>query len=196
MFDDKPMNNLVARVMYKMHSPKRLQKEISIIRSGVLKVGDIALDFGCGPGNLSVVMAEEVGEKGIVYALDIHPLALQKVRELCNGKGINNVKTILTNNFSTGLSTNSIDIVFIFNTLGMVKDKISLLKEVGRILKNKGICIIYSKMPFGKPPCFIITQKDIERWAALADLKVIDVKEKTYCLRQNLKQSLQVKKNL
>ena len=148
MIKDRPIPNFVARIMFKMHSSERLQKEIKLIKSGLINSGDTILDFACGPGNLSMIMAEETGDKGEVYALDIHPLAIENTEKLIRQNNINNIKTILTDKSETGLADNTIDVVFVFNAIDMIKDKQKMINEIERVLKPQGKLIIRNKLNF------------------------------------------------
>ncbi|KFZ27460.1 MAG: Ubiquinone/menaquinone biosynthesis C-methyltransferase UbiE [Candidatus Izimaplasma bacterium HR2] len=142
MFKDRPVPNFFAKIMYKNHSPKRLKKEMNLINSGIIKKGDNILDIGCGPGHLSLYMAIATGRKGIVTALDIHPLAIKSVKELMVINDIKNINTVLTSNLDSGLLDNSVDIVFIFNSYYMIRDKNKLHYEIDRVLKKDGKLII------------------------------------------------------
>jgi len=128
--------------MYKRHSPKRLKNEIKLINSGFIKKGDNIIDIGCGPGHLSIYMAIATGRKGIVTALDIHPLAIKSVEELIAINDIKNINTVLTSSLDSGLEDNSTDIVYIFNSYDMIRDKKKLHDEINRILKKDGKLVI------------------------------------------------------
>jgi len=98
------MPNIIVKIMFKNHSsPRRLKDEISLINSGIIKQGNIILDFACGPGRLSWEMAKIVGNTVIVYALDIHPLAIKNTLDMIEKNQIYNIKTILTSDSKTGL---------------------------------------------------------------------------------------------
>lgn len=145
MIKDKPIPNIIARVMFRMHSPKRLQKEIKLIHSGLINIDDKILDFGCGPGHLSVEMAKETGINGVVYALDIHPLALKNTEDLISKSILKNIKTILSDQSETGLGNSTVDIIFIFNTIDMIHSKTRMINEFERVLKPGGLLIIRNK---------------------------------------------------
>jgi ubiquinone/menaquinone biosynthesis C-methylase UbiE len=142
MFKDRPVPNFIAKFMYNRHTSIRLEKEIKILNSGIVKKGDNLLDIGCGPGHLSLLMAMATGEKGFVTALDIHPLAIKSVKELMAKNNIDNIKTVLTSSLDSGLQDVSTDIVFIFNSYDMIRDKKKLHYEINRILKPGGMLVI------------------------------------------------------
>ena len=145
MIKDRPVPNFIAKKMYKRHSGSRIEKEKKLVNSGIITLGQKIIDIGCGPGHISVEMAQATGESGEVYALDIHPLAIKSVENLIEEKGITNMKTILTGEFKTGLPNNSIDIIFIINTYDMIRNKKKLHAEVKRVLKLDGKLIICNK---------------------------------------------------
>jgi ubiquinone/menaquinone biosynthesis C-methylase UbiE len=114
---DRPMNNFVFKLMsfefglrYLFSPPQNTLKEIGI------KLSFWMLDYGCGPGSYSIATAEFVGKSGKVYALDIHPLAIQRIQKIASKKGLTNIETIRSD-CATGLSDRSIDVVLLYNTL-------------------------------------------------------------------------------
>jgi len=102
-----------------------------------VKMGDIVLDYGCGPGSYTFAAAEVVGKKGKIYAADIHPLAIEKVKKKARKKNIENIKTIQTN-CDTKLPEDSIDVIICFDVLHDIDNKDNLLKEFHRVLKPNG----------------------------------------------------------
>jgi len=50
-----------------------------LLRAAGLKPGQTVLEVGCGPGFFTIPTARIVGEKGMVYAVDINPLAIRRV---------------------------------------------------------------------------------------------------------------------
>ena len=96
------------------------------------------LDYGCGPGSYSVVVAELVGTEGKVYALDIHPLAVKRVQKVASKKGLTNIETILSS-CKTGLEDKSVDIVLLYDVLHELEEPDVVLKEINRVLKPEGI---------------------------------------------------------
>jgi ubiquinone/menaquinone biosynthesis C-methylase UbiE len=131
----KPMSNmmfkmisLTAAVFYRViNLSSRLQK------SGV-RAGQTVLDFGCGSGHFTIAAAKMVGENGKVYALDVHPLAIEAVKSKVAKEGLLNVRTILSDR-NTGLPDESVDVVLLYRTFYLVKDKRGLLDELHRVLK-------------------------------------------------------------
>ena len=140
---DNPMPNMVFKMMSFMlalrHRFANLRKELE--KSGI-KEGQTILDFGCGPGHYAIAAARIVGEKGRIYALDIHPLAMRVVEKKARKEGLTNITTILSDR-DTGLPDESIDIVLLYDTIHLIGDKRALLKELHRVMKSSGILSIW-----------------------------------------------------
>jgi len=136
---DKPMSNFDFQFMsvgYKFRDfflpRKNILEEVGI------KSGFQVLDYGCGPGGYIVPLVKLVGESGKVYALDIHPLAIQKVQNIASKKQLANVETILSD-CQTGLPDNSLDVVLLYDIFHHLSDPDVVLKELHRVLKPDGI---------------------------------------------------------
>jgi ubiquinone/menaquinone biosynthesis C-methylase UbiE len=102
-----------------------------------IKEGDIVLDYGCGPGSYTLAAAEIVGDTGKIYAADIHPLAIDEVKERAKKKGLKNIQTILTD-CETNLDDNSIDLVLLLDIYHDLSDPEIILRELHRVLKKEG----------------------------------------------------------
>ena len=110
---------------------------IKKIEKSKIKRGDFVLDYGCGPGSYSFVAAKVVGKEGRIYAADIHPLAIEKIKKKAHKKNIENITTIQTD-CDTKLPDNSIEVVICFDVMHDIVDKNNLLKEFHRVLKPDG----------------------------------------------------------
>jgi ubiquinone/menaquinone biosynthesis C-methylase UbiE len=136
---DKPMSNFDFQFMsvgYKLRDfflpRKNILKEVGV------EPGFHVLDFGCGPGSYIVPLVKLVGESGKIYALDVHPLAIQRVQDIASKKQLANVETILSD-CQTGLPDNSLDAVLLYDAFHHLSDPNGVLKELHRVLKPDGI---------------------------------------------------------
>jgi ubiquinone/menaquinone biosynthesis C-methylase UbiE len=135
----KPKSGLDFRLMsltYKFRD--FLQPRMSVLDEVGIKEGHHVLDYGCGPGSYTVPLAELVGKSGKIYALDVHPLAIQAVKRLASRKRLENVQTILSD-CETGLQPSSVDVVLLYDILHDLGDPNRVLEELHRTLKPKGI---------------------------------------------------------
>ena len=61
--------------------------------------GFIVVDFGCGPGSHVEKASQLVGDRGKVYAVDVHPLAIKSIRERAERKNLANVVPVLSTGY-------------------------------------------------------------------------------------------------
>ena len=139
---DRPMPNAAFQGMTFLF---RL-RDLLFPRRGVLdeiniEPGFCVLDFGCGPGAYVPECARRVGEAGRVYALDIHPLAIQSVQRLVESRGLSNVETIQSD-CKTRLPAASVDVALLFDVLHMLSGPDAVLAELQRVLKPGGVLAV------------------------------------------------------
>jgi len=112
------------------------------IRQFGIEKGMIVIDYGCGPGRYTTKLAECVGDKGKVYALDIHKLAIKTVRRKIEKNNLKNIEPILIDGYNSTLPNGTADVVCAIDMFPGVKKPTDLLKELRRIIKKDGILII------------------------------------------------------
>ena len=141
----KPMPDIAFKVMAFLialhHRFINVREKLG--KTGI-KEGRTVLDFGCGPGHYAIAAARMVGEKGRIYALDIHPLAIRTVEKKANKEGLTNINTILSDR-DTGLPDESVDVVLLYDTIHLIKDKRALIEELHRVMKANGILSIWAE---------------------------------------------------
>lgn len=141
---DKPMPDIGFRGMsFLFRIRDRFMKPGKQLQKLGIREGQTVLDFGCGSGSYAIPAAGMVGEKGIVYALDIHPLAMRAVAKKANKERLTNITTILSDR-DTKLPDESVDVVLLYDTIRSIKDKRALLKELHRVMKSNGILSIWA----------------------------------------------------
>jgi ubiquinone/menaquinone biosynthesis C-methylase UbiE len=121
---------------FKIRDYRKPRKEI--VKEVGIKPGFKVLDFGCGPGGYVAPVAEIVGENGLVYALDVLPIAIDMVKKLADKKSLKNVHTILSD-CDTRLPNDSIDVVLLYDAFHDLNDQQAVLKELHRVLIPNGI---------------------------------------------------------
>ncbi|WP_321495762.1 class I SAM-dependent methyltransferase [uncultured Desulfobacter sp.] len=107
-----------------------------------LKPGQTVIDYGCGPARYIELASRAVGEKGKVIAVDIHPLAIAKVKEKIKKFTLANVQAVLAEKNRTPISSEIADVVYALDMFHMVADPGEFLKELSRLVKKDGTIII------------------------------------------------------
>jgi ubiquinone/menaquinone biosynthesis C-methylase UbiE len=107
-----------------------------------IKDGDTVVDYGCGPGAFIKSASHLAGETGMVYALDVHEMAISSVNELIKKNNLKNVKTLLAKENTVSVPDDSADVIYAIDMFHMVKDSAGFLRELCRISKPEGKLII------------------------------------------------------
>lgn len=136
----KKMSNFAFKMMALVGIPIRnmFMPPDKMLDEVEIKPGSHVLDFGCGPGVFTTKIAENIGSSGIVYALDINPLAVSMVERKARKKNLENVRTIRSN-CSTTLLDNCLDHVICFDVFHCLNNHQEVLGELHRVLKPEGI---------------------------------------------------------
>ena len=139
---DNHMSNFAFRIISLMHDNPLLpifRNPYKLLKSAGLKPGQKVLEVGCGPGFFTIPATKIVGEEGVVYTVDVHPLAIERVNEKIEREGIKNVEPILANASNTRLPDRSIDLAFIFGLQYIVGGLENVISGMHRILKLGGV---------------------------------------------------------
>ena len=97
------------------------------------------LDAGCGPGRLTLPLAETVGPQGEVTALDIQDKMLDRVRGKVNAAGLQNVKYLQAGLGDRKLPQAYFDRAVLVTVLGEIPNQATAMKEIYDALKPGGI---------------------------------------------------------
>ena len=116
-----------------------------------VKAGHRVADIGCGFGYFTFRLAARVGIDGKVYAVDIDPKAIDRVRQRKQRERLEQVEPILGGSADPKLP-NDLDSVLIVDTYHEFRDWDRMMQAVFRALKGGGrLVIIDGEGPAGRP---------------------------------------------
>lgn len=102
--------------------------------------GQAVVDYGCGPGMLSLELARQVGPQGHVHAVDINQMFLDRAAEHAENEGLRDrisfhriEKDVLP------LPDASVDRIVCKNVLEYVDEPVSTLRDFRRTLRSGGL---------------------------------------------------------
>lgn len=138
----KASSDFIYRVTDLIHDSKlmaMIRDPYKLLKAAGLKPGMKVLEVGCGPGAFTIPAAGIAGSEGLIYTVDIHPLAIKRVNEKIAESGIGNIQPVLADASNTGLLDQEIDLVFVFGLPAIAGGLKNVLKEIYRVLKPGGI---------------------------------------------------------
>jgi len=106
-----------------------------------VKRGDHVADFGVGHGYFTIPLAREAGGDGKVYAIDIQQSALDVIRAKAAQEHLLNIEYVwadLEAPRGSHLKDQFVDFVLIANILFQVENKLGLMQEAYRVLRQGG----------------------------------------------------------
>jgi ubiquinone/menaquinone biosynthesis C-methylase UbiE len=111
----------------------------TLLYAAGIRVRQKVLEVGFGPGFFTIPAAKIVGEEGSICALDINPVAVETVRRKVKENKVSNVKVMLADANETGLPNNNFDVAFLFGVIQDFRDVGAVMREMHRVLKEKGV---------------------------------------------------------
>ena len=109
-----------------------------------IKRGQTVIDYGCGPGRYIYKASDKVSTTGVLYAVDIHEMAIESVQKIIDRHQLSNVKPILANGYVVPIPQDTADLIYALDMFHMASDPDALLKEFHRLIKKEGRLIIES----------------------------------------------------
>ena len=103
-----------------------------------LQPGMQVLDFGCGPGRLTIPSARQVAPSGTVTAFDVQEGMLERVRAKAALENLENIVYIRGAAGEGKLGHNTYDRTLLVTVLGEIPDRQTLMKEIHNSLKPGG----------------------------------------------------------
>lgn len=114
-----------------------------------LKPGMAVADIGAGTGLYTKMLADAVGPRGAVYAVDIAPGFVEHIRARAAAEGLENVEAVLCTERSVELPAASVDVAFAIDTYHHFEYPQSTLASIRKALRPGGqwIVIDFERIP-------------------------------------------------
>src|SRR5262249_2843608 len=117
---------------------KRTAAEAAAFLLPHLRSGMRVLDVGCGPGSITLGLAEAV-EPGEVLGIDLSPDVVNEARRLAAGKGGANVRVEHADVHQLASPDGAFDVVFAHQVLQHVPRPVETLADMRRLLARGGL---------------------------------------------------------
>ena len=107
-----------------------------------LRAGMVVADVGAGTGYMSLRMARRVGPTGKVYANDLQPEMLQKLRAKSQSEKLSNVETVQGTEADPKLPPNTMDLVLLVDVYHEFSEPEAMLDKIRASLKPDGRLVL------------------------------------------------------
>ena len=109
-----------------------------VITSLCLKPGDHVADIGAGDGYFTFLLAEAVGPKGKVYAVEVTDAKVKRLVRRATRGGYKNIEVILGQFDDPLLPDQTIDLAFLCNTYHHIDNRPSYFSRLRTNLRRNG----------------------------------------------------------
>jgi ubiquinone/menaquinone biosynthesis C-methylase UbiE len=155
-----------------LDSPERLAglNIDEIVAALRLQPGSTVADLGAGSGVFAAPLAKAVGDKGMVYAVDIDTKLLDHINEKAKQQGLANVRTVLGQFGDPQLPSSNVDLALLHDVLHHIEDKPGYLKAAARYMAASGRIAVVEpdakKGPHRDDPKMQVTKDELDGWMA------------------------------
>ena len=150
------------------------QKAEELIRLLDISSGSKVADVGCHEGYMTFKLAQVVGNRGAVYAVDVLQFRLDKVKKEADSKKLSQIKTVKGEYDNPNLPQGALDAVIILDTYHEMDDYAEILQHIKNALKPGGRLLICEPIADSRRDSSRSEQKKKHELAmqyALTDLK-------------------------
>ena len=134
VYSSEHSSRLDNRFRRLVHNPKKFLGRL-------VKPGDVVLDYGCGPGTFSLDLANMVGVRGKVFAVDLQQEMLDRLKKKTAGSHLPQLQIRKCEADRIGVSE-QLDFALAFYVVHEVPDHAVFFREIAQILKPGGCLLV------------------------------------------------------
>ena len=116
-----------------------LQPPSELIEKLGINLGDVVMDFGCGPGFYTVELAKKAKK---VVAVDLSPEMIKKAQSKAAKAGVKNIEFLQSDGKNIKVEDGSVDLILLVTVYHEIGESQTVLTEFHRILKPTGKLVI------------------------------------------------------
>lgn len=129
------------RSVVSAHSARRASEAAAFVLPR-LKSPMRLLDFGCGPGTITVDLGEVLQPDGSVVGIDFSEDVIAQASAHAEESGSKNVEFQATSIYDTGFADGEFDVAYAHQVLQHLTDPVAALVEAKRVIKPGGLCAV------------------------------------------------------
>lgn len=131
---------------------QRINNPVKLLTASGIRPGQKVLEIGCGSGFFTVPASNMLGKEGLLYAIDIHPSAVEETQRKVDELRLQNVIVKRDDAMQSSLDNSTFDLVLLYGVVpAPVISLCDISAEIYRLLKPGGICAVWTMVPFWTP---------------------------------------------
>lgn len=177
-YEDPGVSKWVDR--FESESREVYHEREKIAQAAGVREGMTVADIGAGTGIYTRLFSNTVGASGHVYAEDIKPEFLKKIKADAAAAGLKNVTTILGSDHSANLPAKRLDLAFLCDVYHHFEYPKSMLASIHHSLKPGGMLVVidFDRVP-GKSRQWVLDhvragEEDVIKEIESSGFKLID----------------------
>ncbi|MCX6839975.1 MAG: methyltransferase domain-containing protein [Verrucomicrobia bacterium] len=127
---------LMRRVREQEEGPSKMREQL------LVKPGMVICDMGCGNGYHTLPLAEMVGEKGKILAVDVQPQMIEMLRQNIGRQGLKNIEPIQGLYHDPKLPPNTCDLILLVDVYHEFSHPVQMLTSMRAALKPEGQLVL------------------------------------------------------
>ncbi len=142
---DEYLGRPIAQTMHYLGAPwlvresrEREEEPAKLLAALEVQPGQTVCDLGCGNGFYSLALAEQVGPKGRILAVDIQREMLQMLKERAQARSVPNIKTIRGKIDDPRLPAGEVDLVLLVDVYHEFSHPEEMLTKIRASLRPEG----------------------------------------------------------
>ena len=139
-YGQDPWKNIYSQHAWEARD--KWQKADELMRLMKVSAGSRVADVGCHEGYMTFKLAREVGTQGRVYAVDVEPGKIEKVRRRAEENNLRQITAIKGEYDNPKLPLNTLDAVIILDTYHEMDAHDEILRHIKNSLKKGGRLLI------------------------------------------------------
>ncbi|MEN1678069.1 MAG: methyltransferase domain-containing protein [Planctomycetota bacterium] len=135
----------IARTMHYFGAPwlvresrDREEEPAKLMQALDIERGQSVCDLGCGNGFYTLKLAERVGPRGTVWAVDIQPEMLELLTDRASDRGFENLKPTIGGFADPKLPANALDLILLVDVYHEFSHPVEMLAAMRNSLKPSG----------------------------------------------------------
>jgi ubiquinone/menaquinone biosynthesis C-methylase UbiE len=156
------------------------QKPEQVMEALAIKPGEKVADIGAGSGYFTIPIAKAVGDKGVVWAIDIRKEMLNYIDARLEEEDIENVRLQLVDKDDPQLPQGKVDTILMVDTWHYIRDPEYAKKLAAGLAPGGRVIIIdyipkpWAERPWGPPESQHTSREELDGHFAEAGLKVVE----------------------